>query len=55
MIGSPDQPKAAPKPLTPPVKTAEKGSEAPATSANAGECKKYVPSLGEMLPVPCTM
>jgi hypothetical protein len=55
MIGSPDQggqPKAAPKPLTPPVKTADKGSETPVNAT--GECKKYVPSLGEMLPVPCT-
>jgi hypothetical protein len=55
--------KEAPKIVAPPVKTAEK---APAEEAaqlalpadgnaiKASECKKYFPSVGEMLPVPCT-
>lgn len=43
-----------------PVKTAEKAPVEPAkvvlpTDGKTSACKKYVPSLGEMLPVPCTM
>ena len=57
------EPKAAPKTLAPPVKTAEKAPAeesaqlAPPADGNAvraSECKKYFPSVGEMLPVPCT-
>ena len=57
------EPNAAPKIVVAPVKSAEKApAEAPAQLAlpadgnaiKASECKKYFPSVGEMLPVPCT-
>ena len=43
-----------------PVKTAEKKETttlalpADGNATRAGECKKYFPNVGEMLPVPCT-
>ena len=51
------------KTLAPPVKTAEKAPAeesaqlalpADGNAVRASECKKYFPSVGEMLPVPCT-
>jgi hypothetical protein len=57
------EPKAAPKIGVSPVKAAEKvpseesAQLAPPADGNAvraSECKKYFPSIGEMLPVPCT-
>jgi len=57
------EPKAAPQTLAPPVKTAEKAPAeesaqlsppADGNAVRASECKKYFPSVGEMLPVPCT-
>jgi hypothetical protein len=61
--GESGEPRMAPKIVAPPVKTAEKApSEEPTQLAlpadgnatRAGQCKKYFPSVGEMLPVPCT-
>jgi hypothetical protein len=57
------EPKTAPKIVAPPVKAAEKAPAeesarlalpADGNAVRASECKKYFPSVGEMLPVPCT-
>jgi hypothetical protein len=62
--GEAGEPRVAPKPAMPPVKTAEKApAEEPAkfvlppdgNASRASECKKYFPSVGEMLPVPCNL
>jgi hypothetical protein len=44
------QPKDAPE-AAPPIKTVEKASAGP--GAKPTDCKKYFPSVGETLPVPC--
>ena len=57
------EPKTAPKIVVPPVKAAEKAPAgesaqlalpADGNAVRPSECKKYFPSVGEMLPVPCT-
>jgi hypothetical protein len=53
--GGAAEPKLAPKPVAPPVKTVgDPPKLAPAgTVVKAGECKKYFANIGEMLTVPC--
>jgi hypothetical protein len=53
--GAADQPVKTPAVTTPKIKTAE-GSATPETAKTAPapiECKKYFPSIGQMLVVPC--
>lgn len=66
VAGNPEQgePRIEPKTIVPPLKAVEKATtEEPAQLAlpadgnatRAGQCRKYFPSVGEMLPVPCTL
>src|SRR5438105_3290318 len=51
IVSRPDDDQTGQPQATPPIKTVEKAPAGP--GAKPTDCKKYFPSVGETLPVPC--